>query len=493
MENEIRKHLEEDLKKFPKFSSEPPALRTGVSSGGNPTSIASIPEYSMAETSAKGGIQLQHPLHLMTMVAEQCNWVDLANNVIAAACASTTPLWRLSTTLSAKYKTDKRQKDMDALTDKLMFPNIHQSGYQLSFQTYYDLNLYGNAYWQVIFDRKGDIHSIYTLPPETIRVVPFIKDNEIHFMYVQMATSLNKNPRVFEESEIIHFKRPNAKSFIYGKPLYFSQLLQVAASINSKKAITSWFESGYSGGAIFKMDPDASVADRNRAVLNDLYTKPENFGAILLLEGGIELVADGNKFKDFDFSGLSNADRDNILFSAGVPISMAGVRSAAGNANAEIVASEEMAFNLITVGNNHKLVCGTLNNKLFRQILSWNDVTVEPGVLTKFSMKNAIDIVNALAVFGIGVNEARDLLATPRVPSEEAGKVYLIKTNNGAFPADRVVGINYETGEEVETIFDQEQAQNLAKGLGDGASGMGGDVKDKAESGKKPKKEDKKE
>lgn len=480
-ESEIRKHLEEDLKKFPEYSNEPPTTRVGASTGGRPQSPANIPEFYYANTEAKGGVQLQHPLHLMTMVSEQCNWVDLSNNVISAACASTTPLWRLITSEKAKYKSNKRQKVMDDLTDKLMFPNIHQSGYQLSFQTYYDLNLYGNAYWQIIFDMKGDIHSIYTLPPETIRVIPYLEESEIHFMYIQMSTSINKTPRLFEEKEIIHFKRPNAKSFIYGKPLYFSQLLQVATSINSKKAITSWFESGYSGGAIFKMDPDATVADRNRSVLNDLYTKPENFGAILLLEGGIEMVADGNKFKDFDFSALSNADRDNILYSAGVPLSMAGVRSAAGNANAEIVASEEMAFNLITVGNSHKLVCGTLNNKLFRQILGWNDVSIEPGVLTKFSMKNAIDIVNALSTFGIGVDEVRDLLSTPRVPSEEAGKVFLIKTNNGAFPADRVVGINYETGEQVETIFDQEQAQNTAKGLGSGASGMGKDAKKKAE------------
>jgi HK97 family phage portal protein len=482
----IQKIIEEELKQFPERTFVEDIQRdinteaTAVTTRPQVKEVQILPRDNYSYPGA--AVPFAHPLSLMTSVIEECNWVDLGLNVVAAACASTTPLWRFFTNEVAKYKKDAREKQLADLKDIFEFPNPHQNGYDFAFQTFYDYEGYGNAYWQIIRDRKGDIHSIYTLPPETMRVIPYFDaGNMLHMMYVQIDVN---GPRVFEEDEIIHFKRANAKSFLYGKPRYFAQLLQIATSINSKKALASWFEEGYVGGAIFKMDADADVADRNRAVLHDLYTKPENFGAVMLLEGGIELIKDGNKFKDFDFSNLSNSDRDNILFSAGVPLSMAGVRSAAGQANQEVIASEEKAFKINTINHIHKSICGTINNKLFRRILEWKDVRVEPGVLDKFSMKESIEVVNAIARFGTTPNEVRDILNLKDVPNDDAGKMWVTVTNNGLAPVDKLIGINFETGEQVESVFDTEFEAKKAELIG-GATGLGNEVKDKVE--KKPK------
>jgi hypothetical protein len=303
-------------------------------------------------------------------------------------------------------------------------------------------------------------------------------DNILHFAYVQQGVV---EPRVFLEDELIHFKVSNSKSFIYGKPLFLPQLIEIAANIQANRSIATWFEQGFTGGAIFKMEADPDVAQRNRDYIKEYFSRPENFGRTMLLEGSMDLIRDGNKFDGFDFSKLSDTNRDNIIIGAGIPLSQAGVRSAAGNANAEIVAAEEKAFIRNTVDMYHKLVYEKLNARLFRQILGWKDVVIQPGVPVKFSMTDAIETVRALAEIAITPNEARDLLSVQRVPDEKAGNTYITATNNGMIKTLDVIGIDPETGEEGETIFESQQAANQLKG---GASGMGGPAKKAAEKSK---------
>lgn len=442
----------------------------------------SVKDIADKNYSDKTGVSLVHPLHLMTLMQDESPWVDLAVRVIGSACSSTVPLFRVTTTASKSYK-KKRQADIDKITDLLMYPNPHQTGYELFRTIYENLALYGNAYLQIIKKGDGGIHSLYTLPPETMRAVPYYDQyNILHFGYVQV--NIAAEPRIFLEDEIIHFKTTNPKSFVYGKPLFLSQLVQIATSINAKKSLASWFEQGFVGGAIFKQDSDPDVAQRNREFIKEFYTTPDNFGRTMILEGNMELVRDGNKFVDFDFEQLNNAERDNILIAAGVPVSQAGVRSDSGNANAEVVAAEESAFIRNTFGMFHNLVFEKINSKLFRQILGWTDVKIEAGAPIRFSLKEAIETVNALSRIGVQINEARDLLSVARVPDEDAGKTFVINTNNGVIKASDTLGIDLNTGEEMPTIM-----EIGADGFTDfsGANGLGGDLKKKAE--KKPKAE----
>jgi HK97 family phage portal protein len=439
-----------------------------------------VREIANLEHKNRTGVPHVHPLALMTALADNCTWVDLVMRVIGSAAASTSPLFRFELTTQKSYK-KKRQADVDEVADVLQYPNLNQTGYELFRTIYENLVLYGNAYIQVIKNKAGGLHSLYTLPPESIRVVPYLTDGDVlHFAYLQQG--MNDKPRVFLEDEIIHFKTGNSKSFVYGKPLFLPQLTEIAANINANKAITSWFEQGFAGGAIFKMDADEDVANRNREYIKEYFTKPENFGRTMLLEGNMELVKDGNKFEGFDFSALSNTNRDNLIMGAGVPLSQAGIRSDSGNANAEIVAAEESAFVRNTLSMYHALVFDKLNARLIREFLGWKDVKICAGVPIKFSMKDSIETVRALSEIGIGVNEARDLLSAPRVPSEEAGAQFVTATNNGVMPMEKITGIDPNTGEKVETIFEEDQAmQKKSMELKSGASGLGGNLKAKAE------------
>lgn len=426
------------------------------------------------------GINIVHPIILMGMMADECPWVDLAVRTIGSACSSTTPLMRALVNAKPSYK-KKREDEVDNVLELLRYPNPQQTGYNLFRTIYENLALFGNAFLQVIKNKKGGLHSFYTLPPETMRSIPYFDEyNILHFAFVQVGV-INE-PKVFLEDEIIHFKLTNQRSFAYGKPPMLSQLTQIATSINAKKAVASWFQEGFVGGAIFKMDADVDVAERNRSFLREFFTKPENFGRTMVLEGSMDLVDDGNKFKDFDFSALASTSRDDILMAVGVPLSQAGVRSASGQANEEVIVAEEKAFVRNTVEMYHKTVFSELNMKLFRQILDWHDVEIGPGTLAKFSLSDSIETVKALASIGIQVNEARDLLSAPRVPSEEAGNVFVITTNNGVVKAQDTLGVDLNTGKKTPTIFDEQMA-----GAGKSAHGLGGALKKKIENKEKAK------
>jgi hypothetical protein len=305
-----------------------------------------------------------------------------------------------------------------------------------------------------------------------------------------------RNGDIFLEHEIIHFKETNEKSFLYGKPRMYSMMGHITANAQSLQAINNWFEEGFAGGAIFKMDADELVAQRNRDVLRDQYAGAKNYGRILLLEGSTELVSDGNKYiGNIKFEEMAAIGRDVILSCFGVPISMAGVRSDQGMGNAEIVASEEKAFKRNTIDRLHKLVFDKIQQKLIREFLDDRDLEIQPGTLTKFAIKDSIDAVRALGEIGITIAEARELLGMRSLEIDEVNKVMVIRTNNGLVRFEDIIGIDPQTGDEVPTLIDKsmkmqkqkagtdggDAAGDKASALTSGSTGLGGQLKDMVE------------
>jgi len=452
----------------------------------NPTRKPNVKQIATHEYNSEMGVLPVHPMSLFTELADNSPWVDLTVRVIGGTCVSTVPMFRIVTVGDIKKGQtkiwDSRIADM---TELLTYPNLHQTGIEFFKTIFENLGLYGNAYVQIIRNRDGSLNSLWTLPPETIYVIPYYDDRNImHFGYVQ--NDIVGEPRIYLEEEIVHFKTTNPKSFVYGKPLFVSQLVNIATNLNAQKALNSWFELGMTAGAIFTQDADADVAQRNREFIKEMFTKPENFGRTMILEGDMKLIKDGNRFTDFDFKKLSDAGKDDCLIAAGVPLSIAGIRSDDGNSNLEVIKSEELAFYTNTLDVFQKIVFDKITHKLFRQILGWKELKIEAGAKTRFDMGNAIESINAISAYGIKPNEARKLLSMPLLDNEIAGNTLLIATNNGSSKFGDIVGIDPDTGAKVETIFEKAQKEQTDMKSG---SGLGGKLKEVAE--KKPKKVDK--
>lgn len=504
--------MEKDLQKYSATGNVPNKPTISMAQHVPVSKLANVNQVHNRNYSSHTGAELSHPLELMTLMANENNWFDWAVRVIGSACASTVPLFQIYSKADGRNNAKAAERKINQIKKKLIRPNNMQTGDELFLTTFENLAEYGNAYWQIVRTKSGEIHSIYTLPPETIRVIPYEDQYGIlHCAYYQLDVvrpwSNNKTgvSNVYLEHEIIHFKETNEKSFLYGKPRGYSLMGHVTANAESLNAINNWFASAFSGGAIFKMESDESTAERNREFLKENYSGASNYGNAMLLEGGVELVDNGQKYVgNVKFEDMAAIGRDTILTCMGVPVSMAGVRSDAGMGNAEIVASEEKAFRRNTVDRLHKLVFSKIQQKLINEFLDEEDIIIEPGTLAKFSLTESIEAVRALSELGITVGESREILGMRKLELEAMNNLMVVKTNNGVIRIEDVLGMDPNTGERVKTIleknmeFQMQQAEisnkintekkntkndigAKAKELTGGASGLGGDLKSKVE------------
>lgn len=382
-----------------------------------------------------------NPMELFKNFRHQNEWVDSAIRTLAIACASCEPLFKIV----SKNVTD--QNWIDLLTEKLENPNDHEEGFALFIKIYEDLLLYGNSYLQVRKTRGGDIHSFFLIPPTSMKVVPVIdsETGDLRLWYLQ----INPEIRLFSDSEVIHFKRPNSYSQIYGLSLFYPLIKTVTMDTHITESLVTFFESSFSGGLIFKQDADELVAERNREFIQAEMTGPANAGRPLLLEGNVELVADGNRYKNWDFAALKDVGRDSIFQAAGIPLSMAGVRAAHGQANQQVIESEEDVF-IRYVASIQRLVFDKLDHKLIKQLLRKPKIKITAGINIKFSNRNAIESMSSAARVAVKINEYRQ--AHGLQPLENGGEEYVSLTNNGLIATSALIGFDPNTGEETPMI-----------------------------------------
>lgn len=383
-----------------------------------------------------------NPVSLLTSLREQNEWVDLGVRQTAIACAASQPIFRIT----SSNKSD--QRDIEEVTKILHNPNPYQESYSLFLETYEHLILYGNAYWQIIRTKDNGIHSIYPIHPEFIRLVPFYDKNlGLQIFYIQT----NPETRLFSPDDIIHFKLPNTKSNLYGVSRVYSVMKTVIMDSNITELLSTFFESSFSGGFIFQQDANEQVANRNRQWLEDEYCGPQNAGRPMLLEGNIELKHTGNKFGSFDFGQMKGVPQAAILNALGIPLSMAGVRAIGGQANQEVIESEEDVF-LRNIASIQKLVFDKIQHRMLNLLLGKPKWKIEAGINVKFSNRNSIATIEAASKIMVTINEARESLGLQ--PVDFGGDEYISLTNNGLIPTKNILGFDPNTGEETEILTD---------------------------------------
>lgn len=404
------------------------------------------PEITKTQQDAKAKIgsamsnldSIASSFYILDKLYKENNWVALANNIIASVATNTKPPFRIVAEGNNKRYVKK-------ITELFTYPNLNESGYELFHKTYSSLATFGNAYWQIVKNRMGDIHSLYSIPTASIRPYPFINEETdlLEFAYLQLDNYGNNIERVFFQEEIIHFKMPNNSSIIYGLSPVIPVFKELTFDIETKKWLNAYFQNAFTGGMIFEMrNGNKDQVRRNRTELKEKFEGSSNAGKNLILEGEMKVVWDGNKagngFPIVDLKGIS---RDNILPSLGVPLSIAGVRSDAGQANTEVISAEDQTF-LRTIQNYHNVVFPTINLKLFRNSSIKNmDVKIMAGSNTTFSQARATQIVDSASKFGATVNEIREMLGLAPLDNDRFGNSLIVTTNNGILPLDVILDI----------------------------------------------------
>lgn len=365
-------------------------------------------------------------------------WVALSVKTSGKNAVRTEPYFVLESQKEVRDTTN-----IETISKILLEPNHNETWFSLGKKTYDSLKLYGNSYWQVILTLTGRLHSLYHIPAETIKPVPYLEKSTglLRFYYVQVQY-INEYTyrvnRIFKDSEIIHFKMPNMFSELMGMSDYYP----ILKSVDFDESLSEWLD-GYinnslnAGTIIEQKNTSPDAVDRNRQILKEQWSGGRNSFNVMLLEGELTLKDNGNKSKDFPLDRIGYLNRNDIMIAADVPLSVCGIRSDQGTLNAEVIESEEQAFLRNNILPLQEIVFSTLNLRLFNQILNMPDLRISAGINNQFNRKNVSALVLTAMKIGATVDELRKLLGLGFLNDETGyGKTVIVGTNNGAVPLE---------------------------------------------------------
>jgi HK97 family phage portal protein len=372
--------------------------------------------------------------HLIKDLIQNNNWVAHASHIVASSVIACEPTFVLS---SSNISDNVYIKKLQKVFKK---PNRNETWAVIMYLLSYSLWTYGNAFLQVIRSNNGQLHSLYSIPADTIRPVPYIDTDtgELRYVYAQIVSydSINYSvKRVFTDEEVIHIKMPNIFTQLYGASKLTPLFSNIKIDINTKTYLNNFMENSFSGGMIFELkDSSEEIVERNREELIETLSGSKNAGRNMILEGEIRLVHDGNKTKDFPLKELYQKNAEEIFACLNVPLSLAGIRSQNGTINDALIQQEEQVFYRSVVRFLQNLIYQDITLKVFGNILGYNELKIESGVNKDFTGKNAENRVMTGLKVGGTINEFRQMIGMPKASDDKIGELFVIGTNNGAIP-----------------------------------------------------------
>lgn len=234
------------------------------------------------------------------------------------------------------YRYDKQGKKEIVMShpaiDLLYAPSRYFSKYDIFEYTQGFMELYGNAYWFVERDRRGQPVEIFLLHPNNMKVVASKENYVDHYLY----TLDGKQQKLYPQN-IIHFKTFNPKSFIYG----VSTISAVRATANSDASSKKYNEKFYENGAV----PLAALTTphvmneaeqkRTLAAWNSAYMGVQNAFKTAFLQNGIDFKTFNIPHTDQQYIEQRILNRDEILAIFRVPKIILGITEDVNYASAK--------------------------------------------------------------------------------------------------------------------------------------------------------------
>lgn len=219
------------------------------------------------------------------------------------------------------YREDEKGKHRDK-NHKLWYliekrPNKHQTPSQ--FKAYIEVSrcLWGNAFIEMVFNRKGDITALETLDPSRMRM------EKINGNYYYYYTTDNGTVKIFTEEEIIHIPYISLDGKKGKAPLEVAR-----ENAGNLQAITK-FEGGfYKNGAMNTgvIEAPAQLSpESKRKIKNEwqsLYGGSANAGSVAVLDAGFGYKQLNLPMKDIEFIASRKMNKSEIATIFDVPLYM---------------------------------------------------------------------------------------------------------------------------------------------------------------------------
>ena len=393
----------------------------------NSTSDPRDIDYSLYPTDPFRSICAYHEL-----MYHNSNWARLAIEIIANACLNTIPYIDMKINKQKLYIPTFKDtvKTLHRITK---FPNKEMSFRELLFLALVDLQVYGNAFWQIIKERgTKKLSQLVRIDPRTLEFLPYI-DKKTGIKYMVYYQEINGHINIFTEDEIIHFRRPNISSDFQGLSSLSCLYYLVNMDLRTQKFQNNFFQNGMGLGVIFSIKDVSSekIKELNQK-LNAKYNINKNPYSPLIIENGdVEIVSDGTKnLRDLDLRELKKANREEILASLGVSEYIA---------NMKMIDKQDHAIRLFYehhVEPLRSIILDTLNLKLINLLygIENNDIEFVKGKSMITGTKDTAEMLKILMqLTPMQINEVRELSGLR--PLVEGGNIFTQYTPNGvAYP-----------------------------------------------------------
>lgn len=359
-------------------------------------------------------------------------------------------------------ETDKGSPAKSPLLEALLAsPNPYMTWQELLYMGVFHLKLTGNFYLHkdmLSGVTRQPLH-LYPLLPQYVQPMPDKEKLVSGYKYRINGHEINYKPE-----EIIHIKRPHPSKLILGmgdiepsEPLYNE-------FINRNSLEEKFMERGASPSAIMTMedsdDTDPSEWARIKASYTEDYSGKNNAGKIMFLGGKWTYTRLGLSHQEMQSVERSKLTLEQIFLNHGVPLSVAGISSAANYATARL---EERNFRLYEIVPLLDLIIGKFNAegalvRLFGEKLRMG-----------YELSGLVDVEqvwkdygNLFLNGGITINEMRELMDLPPDPTNPLLDTFYVPS--GRIPLDMAGMATTEVPLEDDPANDTESDANTPSG-----------------------------
>jgi len=302
---------------------------------------------------------------------EKCIWVFIAIREIAQAIAGIPLRVGLNQNGTWEEKPNSRPAKL------FQNPNPFLTRYDLWERIAVDLELFGNAYLEIVKDDQGIPVEVYPLRPDRVEIEGHPKRFISRYYYIINGRKLPVGG--WPPDEIVHFRTANPASEFYGlspiKPLDVSLQLDLYALLFNRR----FFEAGARIGGVLETDYTLSkeTEERLQAWFAENFTGYQAAFVVPVLQSGLKYKQVRETHKEMEFIEQRKVVREEILGTFGVPPAMVGLFETANYASAYV---QKELFYVDTIVPKLLKIQERLNKSLLSQF--------GPGWEARFSLED---------------------------------------------------------------------------------------------------------
>lgn len=222
---------------------------------------------------------------------------------------------------------DPRSKEFEPIVSLLAQPNPNDTLEEVLAEISIDLHIYGDAYLEIVRDKKGNPVALYNIYAPSLRVKVDAHGTVIGYIQKPMGIlSQNSNVVEFEANEIAHFRLANPGNEVYGLSPIESLDIVIETDIYAQEYNLHFFKNH----AVPRLHVDLANCTlpqlkRVREYFNKEFKGANNAHKTIVTEGGAKIVAIGTKPNDMEFLKQRKFSRDEICSVFGVPPMKLGI------------------------------------------------------------------------------------------------------------------------------------------------------------------------